>query len=389
MKPLAPKTCALPKNLPSLTSCRFFAALAVVLHHSGATGSPYEAVGKAGWMGVSFFFALSGFVLMWSFDPSRSKMDFYINRLSRIYPLHLFGLLVSLAAFFALGSPLAGYVGTELGTLASLVLVHDWIPGHREIRQAWDGVSWSLSCEFCFYLVAPFLFARWSSGDQLKRLVKLGGLWLLLIATAWTAGQMNLDGVLDFIQMHPVPHLIEFAMGAVLALIIRNNPEFMPKRIGFVFWVLPIAAYIYTFDGGNADSAIFNLLAIPGFLVLICTLAQWDITGRSSFMRHPTLVLFGEASFALYMTHALLLGIGVKALMASAASHFVDNQAASLTFSITAYALFCVCVSISIHRRIEVPARRWIIRNMAGRCGVAGTDANALTNCDAVLTGSP
>lgn len=137
MKPLAPKTCALPKNLPSLTSCRFFAALAVVLHHSGATGSAYEAVGKAGWMGVSFFFALSGFVLMWSFDPSRSKMDFYINRLSRIYPLHLFGLLVSLAAFFALGSPLAGYVGTELGTLASLVLVHDWIPGHREIRQAW------------------------------------------------------------------------------------------------------------------------------------------------------------------------------------------------------------------------------------------------------------
>ena len=68
MKPLAPKTCALPKNLPSLTSCRFFAALAVVLHHSGATGSAYEAVGKAGWMGVSFFFALSGFVLMWSFD---------------------------------------------------------------------------------------------------------------------------------------------------------------------------------------------------------------------------------------------------------------------------------------------------------------------------------
>ena len=83
-------------------------------------------------------------------------------------------------------------------------------------------------------------------------------------------------------------------MGAVLALIIRNNPEFMPKRIGFVFWVLPIAAYIYTFDGGNADSAIFNLLAIPGFLVLICTLAQWDITGRSSFMSHPTLVLFGR-----------------------------------------------------------------------------------------------
>ena len=212
---------------------------------------------------------------------------------------------------------------------------------------------------------------------------------LLLIATAWTAGQMNLDGVLDFIQMHPVPHLIEFAMGAVLALIIRNNPEFMPKRIGFVFWVLPIAAYIYTFDGGNADSAIFNLLAIPGFLVLICTLAQWDITGRGFVYETPYACPFwGGVVRALYDTR-LTLGTGVKALMASAASHFVDDPTTSSTFSITAYALFCVCVSISIHRRIEVPARRWIIRNMAGRCGVAGTDANALTNCDAVLTGSP
>ena len=79
-------------QLPELTSLRFFAALAVVLHHVAEVNgqSPFMALCDAfGWLGVTFFFVLSGFVLMWAFDPQITAAQFLIRRLTRVYPLHL------------------------------------------------------------------------------------------------------------------------------------------------------------------------------------------------------------------------------------------------------------------------------------------------------------
>ena len=78
--------------LEGLTSLRFFAALAVVIHHTRnawANTVVTDYIGQVGWLGVSFFFILSGFVLMWSYKPSLSFRDFIIRRLIRIWPLHL------------------------------------------------------------------------------------------------------------------------------------------------------------------------------------------------------------------------------------------------------------------------------------------------------------
>jgi len=130
-------------TLPSLTSMRVFAALCVAVHHTRHVWAHFSVtdwLGQVGWLGVPFFFILSGFVLMWGYDTRRGMGDFFIRRIVRIYPLHLATLVFVLLCYFSFGRPLPGNVGNLVGTLASFFLLHGWVPGHPEIRQAWNGV---------------------------------------------------------------------------------------------------------------------------------------------------------------------------------------------------------------------------------------------------------
>src|ERR1700722_19277002 len=116
------------QRLDSLTSMRFVAALFVAVHHTRNTwahAAPVEAIGQVGWLGVSYFFILSGFVLMWGFDPALPKSSFIWKRLVRIYPLHFVCLVASLAAFALFGRSPGGYIGTVPGTIANFLLIHD------------------------------------------------------------------------------------------------------------------------------------------------------------------------------------------------------------------------------------------------------------------------
>src|SRR5260370_41928881 len=92
-------------RLPALTSVRFFAALHVFVFHMyamkitsgiGWTGQ----ISSIGYVGVSLFFLLSGFILVYTY-PGRDVRagEFWRARFARIYPAYLFSLLVT-APFF-------------------------------------------------------------------------------------------------------------------------------------------------------------------------------------------------------------------------------------------------------------------------------------------------
>ena len=62
--------------LPSLTGLRFYAALLVVLYHLNSHAGRIPLVSELtrfGRTGVTFFFVLSGFVLMWSYWGKDAK----------------------------------------------------------------------------------------------------------------------------------------------------------------------------------------------------------------------------------------------------------------------------------------------------------------------------
>lgn len=346
-----------PRVLPALTSLRAFAALAVVVHHTRDAWPHFpvvRALGEVGWLGVPLFFVLSGFVLMYGFDRRATWGDFIARRIFRIYPLHVATLLVSLWLFALLGAPIGGYEGTPGGTVLNFLLLHDLTIGAPEIRQAWNGVSWSLSCEFAFYLVAPLFFRA-----LLANRVSVGaiacGAYVGVLGAAIAAAATDAAGASDFLKHHPLPHFAEFALGGLAAVLVRDGWRFGHPLLGLGLMVVAFALHR---DGAqNVQSeATLNYLFVPGALVLIASLGARDMAGRASFLHWKPLVAAGEASFALYMTHALALPLYKIALLLFAPALLANawtGEIATLLFAALAMAL-----ASAIHTRFEAPANR-------------------------------
>jgi peptidoglycan/LPS O-acetylase OafA/YrhL len=157
---------------------RAFAALWVCLYHfTGGVG-----VGAFGYLGVTIFFVISGFIVPYSMVRSRYVMAawprFMLRRLVRLEPPYL----VSLALLLALGL-VDMLSGTPLAWTASQIL------GHLGYVNAFLGlpwlnsVYWSLAVEFQFYIlmgVALPLLRPGTPGRFIAALVIVSCLPLLL-----------------------------------------------------------------------------------------------------------------------------------------------------------------------------------------------------------------
>jgi peptidoglycan/LPS O-acetylase OafA/YrhL len=106
---------ASPSNnhpLNSLTGARFIAAIVVVLFHlqyeNWAAGNQSSAIGlgwvNRGYLGVDFFFILSGFILAYAHSELSNNQGtmndyktFMIKRIARIYPVYIFSLILWVA----------------------------------------------------------------------------------------------------------------------------------------------------------------------------------------------------------------------------------------------------------------------------------------------------
>ena len=155
------------QRLPSLTGLRIFGSVAVVICHVSNGFANAESLNVAaayGYVGVTFFFMLSGFVLAWSCADQRAR-PFWWKRFSRIWPLQL---LVMVFAYTAIpGHERIPGLG---GRLAELLLVQAWFP-NSAIYAGGNGVTWSLSVEMFFYLVFPaaILLVRRPSALPVRR----------------------------------------------------------------------------------------------------------------------------------------------------------------------------------------------------------------------------
>jgi len=93
-------------RLPALTSLRFFAALHVVFFHFLAfkiftSQGWFGQISSIGYVGVSFFFVLSGFILVYTYEGRDiSAGAFWRARFARIYPALAFSLLLTGPFFF-------------------------------------------------------------------------------------------------------------------------------------------------------------------------------------------------------------------------------------------------------------------------------------------------
>ena len=361
-----PSTLDAGARLDSLTGLRFVAALAVFGFHATylTTGPVHDALrtvfGRGG-SGVGLFFVLSGFVLAWSARPNDTAGAVWQRRAARILPAYLVAWM--LAGAFA--AWLTGATPWRAGA-ANLLLVQSWIP-RESIYFGWNGPAWSLSCETFFYLLLPFVLPGLARLSARRRLRLAGALVALDLALALVAGvatpretsvldsQFGLVGWLVYIC--PLARLPEFVVGMLAALLIRDRqlPRVpVPVAVGAV-----AAAYTATYAPAHFATQV-GILVAP-FALLIVALAQRELAGHRSWLAGRRWVVLGEWSYALYLTHHLLLQIAQRAVGEVGGSRAVLWVLVLLAAAVLFAGAMFRCVERPAERRLRAAPTRTML----------------------------
>jgi len=366
--------------LAALTSARFFAAFHVLLFHTwamkGLTRTPwwFQRFASVGYVAVTFFFILSGFVLVYTYAGKDFALRaFWRARLARLYPVYLFSLLLAAPFFFYMvlkfNVPQFAWLKAHLSLTAVLVLamLQAWVP---MAALGWNGVAWAVSVEIFFYMLFPallVLFSRISSrGLAAISLV----CWMMALAAALTYVVLAPDHVVadsskDFLpwlstlKFNPLVRLPEFIVGLACGYwYLRGEPN--PQ------WATPlvlggtaVALVITAFSHQIAYPVLHTGLYAPAFAAVICGLAlrpRW-----TSLLESRWLLLLGQSSYALYLLHAMFVGMILYwGVAAPTTDRFepppiVPSLARAVVAGVTA-----TLVAVLVFKFIEEPARKWL-----------------------------
>lgn len=354
-------------RLDSLTGLRFYAALVVVIHHVTRDMAPIPMVTDAfllGGVGVGFFFVLSGFVLAWSRRPSEPDRTFYRHRFARVYPLVAVtwvGGLVILATQRNL---------PELSvTIASILLLQAWVPSLPFLNGV-NGPSWSLSTEAFFYATLPALHRAVSNRTTRALLIICGSVvGAAAVVALLLRGFIGGDAVALFLYMNPVYRLWEFMLGIALALLVKRgrvpniNLAVAGTTVLIAFFGMAAINYAITHDFGpfarlpfdSLPTDLASLIISPLCGALIVAAAQRDQAGNASHLASRPMVLLGTWSFALYLTHMLLVMVVSPAIPAGL------PIAASVAIAV-ATIVTAIAISWAAYSFIEHPLERAIRR---------------------------
>jgi peptidoglycan/LPS O-acetylase OafA/YrhL len=358
-----------PARLNALTGLRCFAAINIVLFHFSDPRwfGPLAPVVNAGYASVSFFILLSGFVLAYNYAGRAragqlSKPRFWIARITRLYPIYLFSLLLGVQT-------LPGEYGVHthwmfwLGIGLTPVLLQGWVP---EIATFWNTPAWTMSAESFFYLLFPWL-AQWKRPSGLPALLmRMAGVWVLGMTPGILYVIFKPDGIphvdrwstgtwLQALKFTPMPHLASFVFGILLA----DLDEFV-GRAGGLRLLLGIGGFAAIFGilelGPLVPYAILHdSLFMPLFgCVILCLSGENPIAW--AFGLRP-LVFVGEASYCLYLMHFNLWNLIHD-------SHILDRLGLSRFDPWISYVLL-ICLALLALHLIEKPAqrqlRKWLI----------------------------
>ncbi len=349
----------MPKDLlKPLTSLRFFAALWVVLYTYIKELYPPVHFGliDKGYLGVDLFFILSGFILSYvyleAFGERRfDYREFVVNRLARVYPLHLATLLFTLLLIAG-----AALKGVQLDPNAA-----NWqaLPAHLLLMQSWglapsaafNHPSWSISAEWFAYLTFPATAAvAWRLRERPILAVGLAAGFLIGLNLVFSAvAGFNLThATFQWGALRIVP---SFLFGAALYLAWRGGAVASPwlARFGTASAsLIVIAAASF-----GADRPHIDILIVLALGLMILSVAGMDRDGPG-VLSSKIFVYLGEISFATYMIYVPWKWVFLKAV------HAVLNlgdEGLPFTWWLAGL-LALVPLSMLAHHLIELPFRR-------------------------------
>jgi len=318
------------KYNPQLDSMRALAAIAIIAHH--------YLLFPAGWIGVQFFFVLSGFLISGIVIKGKQQAqtqgmlaffkDFYKRRMLRLFPLYYGYLIILGVIFLVIHKPEA--LTSEWPWLLTYTLNFRWLSDNYTFHMIY-GHLWSLSLEWQFYLVWPLFLWKLPKKHFVKTL-----LWLLPTAMVIRiAVYLICNHVQYFVGFNgnptdealapyvlPFSHLDAFVFGALLCD--KAVREVLSKAwvvyscigltviSGFLL-VFAVPSYPFTSFGwpGNLPQGYqwiwgYSVLNLTSAAIIANLLEQKNVR-LFAFTKLRLFQYLGKISYGMYVYHPIII----------------------------------------------------------------------------------
>ncbi len=322
----------------------------VIFHFRDAIGLPTDSLGyqliEKGYLAVDFFFVLSGFVIYLNYHHSLNNFSsgeifqFILKRFARVYPLHLFLMIIFLI------NPIAILLASQSANLdsrynvgyyiSSIFMIQNW--GFYD-ELAWNIPAWSISTEFAAYILFPLmsLSMRYFGKSFLLHCLSLLLLSILIIMLFWLSGYSSIgDGIA---RVGVLRCILEFFMGVVVAnfyVFSRQSVEKYNGALLFAAVIMALFASILNLPDYILSPIIFAFLVLS----FSCSIPFFGtlLGGRCIFY-------LGEISYSTYLVHYFIKD-WVK---------FLSTEVGLLQFVVYIFLVFVA--SVILYKYVECPGR--------------------------------
>ncbi len=291
-------------KLNSIQILRAIAVIMVLIFHTISTERKYSNFEwlsffePIGLYGVDLFFVLSGFIithislkkLQDKYNKYQLIKEFLIHRILRIYPVYWIFSIIILAIYIARPEMVNSSSTTQPDILGSFLLT---APKDSLLL----AVGWTLSFELYFYLVFGLVYALGK-----KSLPFLWFAWAFLVSF------FNLlfpESIINHHLLHIAasPLVFEFICGSIVGYWAHSNPKnykiALPSLAISIVYMIIIQKYNAELPEDWSRSL---LMAIPCALLVLA-----NINLESHFKWPKPLILIGNASYSIYLSHVLVL----------------------------------------------------------------------------------
>ena len=311
--------------MPALDGLRGLAVLVVVWHNVPGVGGGvghtlpakvYFATAAAGWVGVTLFFALSGFlitgILLDTRDRPHAWRTFTVRRALRIFPLYY----VALATAFLVLAPMGALPAWLLSDESHQVWYWTYLVNWSEpfgLGGPGFGHFWSLAVEEQFYLLWPLVALSLGS----RRLAAVSAILVAVALGARVAileGPWTADVASSAIYRFTICRWDALALGAIVAICARDA-QWAPRLIR-IAWpgtlvllacALALGAWQHGFGSQDWVMETIGQLVFAAISAGLVALAAWPGMGApvsyQQVLVHPALRAVGKYSYAIYVIH--------------------------------------------------------------------------------------
>ena len=285
------------KHITQLDGLRAFSVFGVIFYHLGYSWA------SMGWLGVSFFFVLSGFLITRILIKSKGKehffSNFYIRRSLRIFPLYyLYIIIVFLDCYYFDVKDTTNWF-YYVFYLQNYVMAWNgfyYVPGQEM------GHTWSLAVEEQFYLLWPlivFFFNR-------KMIIILA----VILSAASIYMRYYLAEYTDIVSFSPLFSSMDtLLLGAILAVVSVNEKLFKQISISLfivgVTWFVSVVYFDSLIYGWHRNIEAANQGLYMSASILFSGIIGCIVSGviKARFLNVLPLRYFGKISYGLYLWH--------------------------------------------------------------------------------------